>query len=97
MFRTYLIMSLLGLAICHPLLAQEPNSANQQSKKDRLQQLDKNGDGMISQDEFLAQATARFKKMDSDGDGQLSKSELSAVRDKVQSAVDRKPQNNQFP
>ncbi len=42
------------------------------------EKLDENGDGSVSQAEFLAQASERFAKMDVDGDGVLTKYEAAA-------------------
>jgi len=40
---------------------------------------DKNGDGAVSRDEFLAQAAARFAEMDANKDGKISADEAKAA------------------
>jgi Ca2+-binding EF-hand superfamily protein len=51
---------------------------NGTSAADRLKKLDTNGDGVISADEYQANAKAMFEKLDTNKDGFLSKAELEA-------------------
>ena len=46
-----------------------------------MKRIDKNGDGKISKDEFIAVQTERFNKMDKNNDGFLSKDEMRAARE----------------
>lgn len=43
-----------------------------------FQNLDKDGDGVVTKAEFLAGAEARFAKMDKNGDGVLTKDDMPA-------------------
>ena len=47
--------------------------------KQILMTLDKNGDMLISKQEYLAGCEAFFKKLDANGDGQLSKAEVAEL------------------
>jgi hypothetical protein len=53
---------------------------------DMIKKFDKNGDGKVSQDEFVAgvtaEATERFKKLDKNGDGFITQDELDAAHAK---------------
>jgi Ca2+-binding EF-hand superfamily protein len=55
--------------------------------KDRLAQLvaqlDKDGDGRISQAEFVDGPTPLFDRADTDHNGELSREEVAAIRDKI--------------
>jgi len=44
-----------------------------------LMALDKNGDMLVSKQEYLAGCEAIFKKLDANGDGQLTKAELAEL------------------
>ena len=44
---------------------------------------DTNDDGVISKEEFMSEAEARFAQMDSDGDGNFSKEEAEAFHEKM--------------
>ena len=43
-----------------------------------LQKVDKDGDGAISKEEFLAHGEERFNKMDADKDGKVTREEMKA-------------------
>jgi Ca2+-binding EF-hand superfamily protein len=45
-----------------------------------VQRLDANGDGVVSQDEYLAAAKKRFSRMDRNGDGFIDADEMPAHR-----------------
>lgn len=45
-------------------------------KGDFFKRMDKDGDGVVSKDEFMAAGEDRFKKMDRNGDGKLDKSDM---------------------
>lgn len=46
----------------------------------KFQVLDNDGDGVISHDEFIADAEARFAKMDADGNKEISLDELISYK-----------------
>jgi hypothetical protein len=54
--------------------------ALQSSLSERFSGLDTNGDGMLSAEEFSAQAIARFMMIDADGDGTLTREEMKKAR-----------------
>ena len=55
-----------------------------------MKRIDKNGDGKISKDEFVAVQIERFTKMDKNGDGFLSKDEMRAAREMVGGKMHRR-------
>jgi hypothetical protein len=50
----------------------------------RLARLDANKDGIITRDEAIAAATARFDKLDSNHDGKIDQAEMAALKQKAQ-------------
>ena len=52
----------------------------QASLNNRFSALDANNDGMISQDEFSAQALSRFTTIDADNNGELTRDEIKQAR-----------------
>ncbi len=64
--------------------AQDTNRREMMHQKmqEKMQQSDTNGDGVISREEFMAQAEARFAKMDKNGDGNITKEDMAGMRDK---------------
>lgn len=44
---------------------------------------DANGDGIVTRDEFVAQAAAKFAKVDANNDGKVTPEEMQAVRGKM--------------
>ncbi len=77
MNRYYLFFSVALFAVC----LHQPASA-QMGGRGGLKNADANGDGMISESEFLAVSKTRFQSMDANHDGQLSIDELKALRGK---------------
>ena len=63
-------------------IASSPKAAERASRMAEhvVQRLDTNGDGVVSQDEFLAAAKKRFSHMDRNGDGFIDADELPAHR-----------------
>lgn len=67
-----------------------PNGETLRQKiEERLQAMDKNGDGNISKEEFMTQAEARFSKLDANGDGQISKEESEGLFKKRKDSKDK--------
>jgi len=63
-------------------IASSPQAAERASRMAAhvVQRLDTNGDGVVSQDEFLAAAKKRFSHLDRNGDGFIDADELPAHR-----------------
>jgi hypothetical protein len=55
----------------------------QQRMQQHMQEMDSNGDGNISKQEFLANCEKRFARMDSNGDGQISPQEREQMKAKM--------------
>lgn len=53
-------------------------------------EFDKDGDHMLSKEEFLAKKAAHFDKMDTDHDGKLSKEEMKAKWKDMKGKHDKK-------
>jgi hypothetical protein len=79
-----------ALLLAAPAIARAEGSAaqnnqqggNQHQQRDGfMKRIDKNNDGAISKDEFVAAQVERFTKMDKNGDGKLSKDEMRAARE----------------
>jgi hypothetical protein len=51
---------------------------------DRLARLDANKDGVITRDEAIAAATARFDKLDANHDGKIDQAEMAAVKQRME-------------
>jgi hypothetical protein len=71
-------IAFLGAALCimasAPVLAQDGMAG--EGRGQFFKNMDTNGDGFISKDEYMAAAEARFKKLDANGDGKISKEEM---------------------
>jgi Ca2+-binding EF-hand superfamily protein len=58
-----------------------PHAAQMAQRKEaRFKEMDKDGDGKLTLDEFLAYAAARYKAADKDGDGKVTVWEFRAAR-----------------
>lgn len=67
-----------------PVLAESHHGEggkNKDHKSKMFEKHDTNGDGAISEDEFLAHAKEKFTKMDANGDGSISKEEGKAAHE----------------
>lgn len=63
-------------------IASSPKAAERAGHVDAaiVKRLDKNGDGVVSQDEFVAAAQKRFERMDKNGDGFIDADEIPVHR-----------------
>ena len=58
-----------------PVLAEDGDKPMGDKRMEREIKGDTNGDGMISESEFLAKAKDRFSEMDANGDGNIDREE----------------------
>jgi Ca2+-binding EF-hand superfamily protein len=81
------ILTLCAIAFCGAVtLKAEDAKKTPASKEDQFKKADTNGDGVLSEEEFVAafgkkdaeKAKERFKKLDKKGDGKLTLEEFSA-------------------
>lgn len=82
MTKSQPLMSMVALAsLLWPLAAEGPKGEGRRGHRDhgaeRMKRIDANGDGVLTQAEFLKP----FQAMDKDGDGQVSASERQSFRD----------------
>ena len=56
-----------------------PGLESRRARDPRFVQLDRNGDGRVTLDEYLADGHARFARADSNRDGRLSRAEFDAL------------------
>jgi hypothetical protein len=64
-------------------MRQEMREKRKQHRKDRLLELDANGDDRVDLDEYLANAERRFNELDGDGDGFVTTDEARAHHKKM--------------
>ena len=81
--KKLLMMSVVTLAFSVAPALAEPHGGPRDGSGDgkggaMFQKHDTNGDGFVSQEEFLDHAKQRFDDMDGDGDGKISKEEAQA-------------------
>ncbi len=90
-------LSLIGLGVTASL-AQGGPDGQRGGARPSFEQLDTNGDGMISEQELQSRGQARFAEADSNGDGMLDMDELTAAAqraaaDKLAKLLERKDTN----
>lgn len=71
-----------GLLLCAGLLAAAGAPAQVERTGDYLERMDADGDGRISQAEYVAWMSYAFERMDADGDGVLTPAELPGGKGK---------------
>lgn len=59
---------------------QMPQGQKKAQMQQHLKEVDTNGDGNISKEEFMASCEKRFQKMDANGDGQITKEDRQQMR-----------------
>lgn len=74
----------LGLAaVALPTAALAQDATPPQPGGRMMMRADANGDGAISRDEFVAQATRRFERLDLNRDGRIDQAEREQIRQRM--------------
>src|SRR5690242_16483400 len=79
---------ILGLSLsvlAGQALAQEQNSAPQSGTglPPSISRADRDSDGYVSREEYLADAARRFSRLDANGDGMVDKAEIDAAAERI--------------
>jgi Ca2+-binding EF-hand superfamily protein len=61
---------------------------------ERIKMMDTNGDGYISEEEFIAGSKTMFDKMDANHDGYITKSEMKSAHEKMKAKAKSQSQQN---
>lgn len=94
MYKTKILLSAAALALlAFPALATEEGGYRSGGHHPRLEEVDTNGDGLVSEAEFLAKAKERFRRMDSNGDGKISREEHRQGREKMRERMKERREN----
>lgn len=64
-------------------------------KGDKAKMIDTDGDGVVSQSEFMAAHEKRFSEIDADGNGELSRDEMKAHRADRRGKMKERRENRQ--
>jgi len=77
-----------------PALAEHPEGGDHKGKRhiEKMKKSDTNGDGTISEAEFLAKAKEKFAEKDTNGDGQISQEEARAAHEAKRAKMKEKRQ-----
>lgn len=87
--KKLITVALIGVALASPSYSQEATDDDSRREKHRqhmeekFKKADSNGDGQISESEFMARAKEKFQKIDADGNGQITKEEKRAMHEKM--------------
>lgn len=81
-----LAITIIGLGASAVLAEGGPRRGGQQQRPS-FEQLDANGDGMVTLEEMQNSAQAKFNESDTNGDGQLSVDELTAAAERERSRM----------
>lgn len=81
--KKILLLTAAGLIFqATPVLAQPHGDGDGSKGKGKMFEMrDTNGDGVISEAEFLAHAKSKFAEKDTNGDGSISKDEAKAAHE----------------
>ena len=80
--KKFLLLSATALIFqATPVLAEHHEGERGGKKGKMFEQHDTNGDGVISEAEFLAKAKQKFAEKDTNGDGSISKDEAKAAHE----------------
>ncbi len=82
---TVLAAGVTASAVSSPVLAHGKGKGGERRLPMSFEQLDADGNGTVSAEEFKATRLAKFKAADTDGNGALSAEEMLAAREKTAS------------
>lgn len=90
MQQKMVVTSLLVALLSTPLFAQENGKTNKEHHyKEWASELDTNGDGKISKEEYLKAAEERFNKMDKGGDGFIDEKDQQSMKEKMKERMEK--------
>ncbi len=76
------LLSAAALALmATPALADNHSDKGPKGGGKMFEKHDTNGDGVVSESEFLEEAKGRFSKMDTDGNGEVTQDEAKAAHE----------------
>jgi len=90
--QSFLVIVLLGAFL---LLGTAAATGQQGHRPPPIQTLDTDGDGRISEAEWLQHHAARFNEIDTNGDGYLSEDEMKAHHATMQRVPGRRSGDNE--
>lgn len=90
MKKTLIVAMVATMALTGTAIAEEHGDGK---RKGRMAKFDTDGNGKISQSEFLAKSQARFAKMDANNDGYLSRDEMKNARKKMRGNMKERREN----
>ena len=89
---------LFTMTLPHTTMAEEAGPTCKHEKKHKkgqfFQKMDLNGDGQVTETEFIKAAKLRFSKMDKNGDGVITKDERRLGGQKKEKKLKRQEQKN---
>lgn len=97
MHKIILPLIIAALAIPAAVMAAPGGGPGKGMRGSLFQQMDSNGDGVITAEEHAASAAERFAAMDTNGDGKLTQDEIRQQRQKNCPAGMNCPRGNQAP
>ena len=88
MKKTLMLSAAFLMFQAAPVLAED--AAHDGKKMEREIPGDTNGDGLISESEFMARAKERFSSIDANNDGKLSREEAKSAHEKKRAEMKEK-------
>lgn len=82
--KKLLLLAAAGLILqATPAFADDHKGRGDGPRENMFEKHDANGDGMVSEAEFMAHAKAKFVEKDTNKDGSISKDEAQAAKEKM--------------
>ena len=83
MTRSATCLAFLAALAATPALAQTATSGAAGQNQPRLMRADRNGDGIVSREEYAAYADRQFDRLDGNGDGVIDAQEVDAAAERI--------------